>query len=273
MREQKPTALIAAGRMGESTLEMLPGLAQEVTLVIAGSKRLASRYVNAIRAGRPTEGFDDLHDVKMIWLQVPPEQTGVFVKRLAGLPLEWEGRTVVLFSRDQDSSELRILEQRGAAVASISEASEIQAETILAEGSAQALKQLRPILRKCHLRVLEIERGRKALYNAGLMVAVQLSAPLMEAALRSLRGAGLDQLTAKRILRRSLDSALRAHEANGKKAWVNPVAGGRNEVVRNVLSAVDAADPELAWYLNGLLAGSLRFFGQPGDWPSPEPAA
>lgn len=259
--------------MGDSTLERLTGLAQEVSLVVAGSKRLASRYVNAIRAGRPTEDFDELHDASTIWIQVPADQTQGSVEHLLQLDLEWAGRSVILLSRDQDSTELGPLEQRGAEVGSIAEATEIQPDMVLVEGTAGALRDLKGVLKRHHLRAFEIERGRKALYNAGLMVANQLSAPLMEAALRSLRGAGVDQLTAKRILRRSLDATLRAHEANGKKAWVNPVAGGRNEVVKSVLNAVDAADPELAWYLNGLLVGSLRFFGQPESWTAPEPAS
>jgi hypothetical protein len=266
MREPRPVGLVIAGMLADSTLARVPALSGCVDLVAASSRRLASRYANALRVGSAVGSVRELGACRMLWIQVPAPLLAETLLGLIRNQPRWKGRAAVLLDAQLDSAALGPLASRGAAVASLAHVPDGTEATVLAEGDAAALRALSHLLGQAHVRGLMLKPGSKLLYTAGLLTASTLTAPVADAAMRCLRGAGIDQLTTKKIVGRLMEAALRDQQAHGRKAWVNPAAGPRREVVLRQMEALRALDPLLAKYVQDALRTALESFGKATGW-------
>src|SRR4051794_29986401 len=106
MRKLRPVALVCAGPVSRTALEDLPKLREQLGAVKAGSYRLASRYVNRLRAGTPVHSYDELHDSSLILINVPEGMIPAVVSDLAGANIRWTGKHVALYQSGFDCSAL-----------------------------------------------------------------------------------------------------------------------------------------------------------------------
>lgn len=265
MSRRKPVGLIASGRLIDTALVRIPALARAVGPVAAASLRLASRYANALKAGHAA-GLEDMEHCRLIAVQSPAEDLELVTGLMLGSGLEWRGRVVVLLNDEVEVTALEPLRARHAAVCTAAVAPGAGVPLIVVEGDAAAVRAFREWAEGAQVRCVRLNAGMKPVYGAGLTAAGVLITPTLEAAQKNLRAAGLGQADARRILAHLVESAVRSHEAHGRKAWPNPAASGRRSAVKAQLAALKRLDPQLAGYQAGILRSAMGFFGQPQGW-------
>jgi predicted short-subunit dehydrogenase-like oxidoreductase (DUF2520 family) len=231
---------------------------------VASSLRLASRYANALKAGRAAR-VEELAECGMVLIQAPAEKAPEMLGLLLGVE-DWRGKVVVLLSEDLDVAALEAMKARGAAVCAAALAPGPGTPVLVAEGDAAAVRAVREWGRAAKIRLVELNEGTKLMYGAALTSANTLILPVLEAAQRSLRGAGLSLPDARRIVAYLAAGAVRAHKAHGRKAWRNPGLPGRRAAVRAQLAALEGLDGRLAKFQASGLRAALGLFGQPGEW-------
>lgn len=272
MTRQRPVGLIASGRMVESALTRAPGLCEGLGPVVASSLRLASRYANALKAGRAAR-LEELEECGLVAIQAPAEKLPQVLGMLRAGRMEWRGRTAALLNDDLDVAALGELRARGAAVCAAAVAPGPGTPVMVAEGDAEAVRAVREWGREAKIRLVELNEGTKLMYGAALTSANALILPVLEAAQRSLRGAGLSLPDARRIVAHLAMGAVRAHGAHGRKAWRNPGLPGRRAAVRAQLAALEGLDGRLAAFQVKGLKAALELFGQPEEWLGEENGA
>ncbi len=265
MSSRKPVGLIVSGRLAESALVRLPGLCREFGPVAAASLRLASRYANTLKFGQPGS-VSDFDHCRLVAIQSPADDMRGVIRLLRNADVDWNGRPVVLLNDDLDASALADLRHKGALACAAALAPGPGTPLVLAEGDAKAVKAVREWAQRAQARCVELNAGTKLTYGAGVTAASSLFTPILEAALRSFRAAGLGLADSRRILAYLAGAAVRSHHAHGRKGWVNPALPARQQAIRTQLTALAALDPALARFQVDVLRSSLRLLGQPEEW-------
>lgn len=268
MNSWKPLGLIAAGRMSDSLLLRRPALSRHLGPVVAPDRRLASRYSNSLRGGAPA-AVEDLHACGLVLIHAP----GGCLDRL--LPLlhdagPWKGTHFVLLSQDLDASALCRLRQAGAKVCSVAAAPSAGRDLAVAEGDRQAVQLARQWLAEGKVRCLGLAPGRKPLFLLGLAASKGLLAPLLDAALMSLRASGLSAAEARRLLHDAAGASIRAFAARGRKAMEDPAGGGRAPLLELGLEQAAQYRPGLARFLAAVSAAAGGFSGAQNEAGSPQ---
>ena len=88
MKKSKRVGLLAAGRMTESPLSRFPLLVRAIGPIVAGNRRLASRYANVLRSGWAAEP-EELSDCRMVVVQAKPAEWAALSPRLPGCSVRW----------------------------------------------------------------------------------------------------------------------------------------------------------------------------------------
>jgi predicted short-subunit dehydrogenase-like oxidoreductase (DUF2520 family) len=239
MKKTRPLALVGAGPVSRSFLARLPAVAEHLGPVKGFSFRLASRMANALRAGFPVADYAALDHSRMILLWQPPRSLGRVLAELAAAPIDWRHKTVILCAAEGDSSALAVLAALGAATASLAPLGGFDTNRILIEGDRPALAAARRLLAHGEVKVVELRRGTKAVYLAGITFLSTFPAPLLAAAGDCLRLAGLNSQLANQVVDRLSQQALRTYLRGGRKAWAETEA-------RAELAALERIKPELA---------------------------
>jgi len=247
MSQWKPLGLIASGRMRDSLLLRRPALCRFLGPVAAADARLASRYANTLRAGQPARPAE-LRSCGLILVQAGPADLGRVLPLLRAAAPSRDS-CLALLSAELDSSALEEFRAAGARVCSVAAAPAAARDLVVLEGDAAAIRRARPWLEEAHLRCLE------------------LKPPLLDAAMRSLRAAGLPAAEARRMLRFLAESAVRSFVAHGRKGWENPAAPARLPVLERQLEAAMAQSPPLVAFQQALLRAVAEFYGQPSAEP------
>jgi hypothetical protein len=115
-----------------------------------------------------------------------------------------------------DSSALSLLERRGATAACFSLLSDSPPK-FLVEGHPDAVRRLRKLLKSYQTTVLEIERGRKGDYLAGVYASTAELVPLFAGAIDHLRRAGLQKADAESTAASMFETSIRAYLRVGKR--------------------------------------------------------
>lgn len=265
MSKLKPVGLIASGRMIESPLTRFPSLARDLGPVVASSRRLASRYAGALRAGQAAD-VPDLAHCSLVLIQAPAPHLPAALSLLLKSPVSWKSKVLVLLDEDMDTTALQPLRDRRAAVGSMTPAPSPDNRAMVVEGDPAAVSALRAWAARAQLRCVELTPQCKALYAAGLMVAGSLLSPVLDGSLRCLRASGLSQPEARRILEHVVELAIRDQRAHGRKAWASPASPARRPVILAQLSALAEVDPVLALFYQRSLIAALDYLGQDADW-------
>lgn len=261
MNSWKPLGLIAAGRMSDSLLLRRPALSRHIGPVVALDRRLATRYSNSLRAGAAAP-VEDLHACGLVLIHA----TGQNLDRLLEFLCQagpWKGTHFALLNPSLDSSALARLREAGAKVCSVSAAPSPGRDLAVVEGDRRTVSLVRQWLSEGRMRCLELAPGRKALFQIGLLAARGLLAPLLDAALMSLRASGLNSGEARRLLHDAAGASLRAFAARGRKSMEDPAAPGRAVLLQLGLEQAGRCRPGLAEFLGEVLGAVDRFYAAP----------
>ena len=243
MKKPKSVALAAGGKLGSSPLAPLRSLSDVLGPVKASSFRLASRIANTLGAGHPVKDYEEFDACRLILVCVPDQALAGVVAELCSARISWRGKSVVLCSAWRDSSELRDLSARGAAIGSITTIPGFHDRWYLVSGDKRAIQESKRLVENRERRCLAIERGLKPLYLAALTCTGSLLFPLVMTASESLRRAGVTPAVSMSILEKQLNNGLRAYARGGRRAYAPPSG------LASQLRALYAADPALARYL------------------------
>jgi hypothetical protein len=157
--------------------------------------------------------------------------------------ISWRGKAVVLCSAWLDSTSLRELSARGAAVGSISPIPGFEDQRYLVEGDPFAIRQSKLLVEYRDRRAVAIERPLKPFYLAALTSTGSLLFALLLVAFEALQHAGIAPALSATLLERQITRTLRSFLKGGRRAYPPP-----RELPRQ-LRALSTASPELAHYL------------------------
>jgi len=264
MKKPTPVGLIGAGSLSDSPLTRFWALAERLGPVKSGSYRVASRLANILRAGHPVKDYAEFEFCRLILVCVPEETIPDVVSQMLSSDISWRGKAVALCSTWLDSSELRELSARGAAVGSISPIPGFDEQRYLVEGDSFAVRELKLLVEHRERRAITVERPLKPFYLAALTATGTLLFALLRVASESLHLAGISPASSATLLDRQLTRTLRSFLKGGRRAFPEP-----RELLPQ-LRALAVADPELAHYLEEScrLAAQLmesRYSGQPSS--------
>jgi len=216
MEKQQRAALVFAGPVSRGTLNRLPGLPEQLEYVKSSSVATASRAVQALRCGRTVHRLDELEGVDLLILSVPDRALPATVAELlkSGLPLA--AMTVVLYDSHLSSTELELLRDVGAHVASLSW--HARPEQFVAEGDAFALRRIRSLTGKKTLLILRSKES----YLRALRSTTEDFYPVLASAVQGLREAGMEKGTAERMAASLIDHSARVFLRAGRRGRTPP---------------------------------------------------
>src|ERR1035438_7428445 len=243
MKKAKSVALIGAGKLTDSPLSRFFWLSDRLGPVKSSSFRLASRIANQLRAGHPVKDFEEFHSVELILVCVPEPMLAEVLDELVAAPIDFNGKAVVLSSVWLDSSELRDLSARGAAVGSICLIPGFDDLRYLVEGDRPAVLRSRRLVEHRDRRAITIERSFKPFYLAALTCTGSVLFSVLLAAGETLRLAGIPPADSSSILEKQVIRTLRASVRSGRNAL--PASHELSRQVR----ALAPTDPNLAHYM------------------------
>lgn len=261
MSPWKPLGLIASGRMADSLLLRRPALARHLGPVAAAGPRLASRYANRLRAGFPAR-VEDLRNCGLILMHAGDGSADRLLSLLrpAG---PWRGAHFVLLSPDLESCSLEELRSAGARVCSAALAPVPARDLVVVEGDRGAVRRAVAWLEDARLRCLELAPGSKPLFLVGVLASSCLLVPVIDAASRALKAAGLSPAEARWMLRYLGETAIREFAAHGRRAWQDPAAPPRAAVIAKAIRGLAPVDARLARFQQALFDAVAEFYAAP----------
>jgi hypothetical protein len=244
MTRVRSLALVCAGPISRTGLKRLPDLADQLGPVKSGSLQRASRAVNSLGGGRPVSDYGELNESPTVLVNVPDNQLAAIVAELAA-GVSWKHKTAILCNSPLDSSQFAQLEVLGAAVGSFDAIAGFEGQRYVIEGSGSALRAMRALLHHDLTRVIEIRRGAKKQYLAGVALATSLVTSMIVASVKSLRGAGIPLRQAHRIAEKLAEKSLRDYLKAGVAG--SPAAPGIE--LQALADGLELANPGLARHL------------------------
>ena len=218
MKKLRPVALLCAGSVSRSPLTRLPNLRLHLVWVKSRSYRVASRAVNALGAGTPVEGLEDMKRAGIWVISVPVSELPAALGDLQNAGVEWYRRTLMILSHEAESDLGIWFRGQGAMVATFAPVDTDELRFV-AEGDADAVKVVRRLVEDTHARrVIEIKKGAKAEYLAGALTATQQVLPLIADAFERFQSAGFSNPEAKSITETLLTGAMRSYFRAGRRA-------------------------------------------------------
>lgn len=268
MRKIQEVALICAGPVSQSWLARLPVLMERLGPVKAPNPGVASRAVNALRAGRPVSEYAELDESPILFVHTPETAVAGTLNDLLESPLEWSRRTLVVCNSELDRQALASFELRGAATATLDLLEGFEETRFLAQGCDAALLEIRRLVEDRMRKVLQLGDGRKAFYLAGLTIASSFCTPLIAATVECLRSAGIDSQDATVIAERAFQRSLRAYLKAGRKGWTGPLATRGRASIHQQWELLRTSDPVLADYFLENATLALEYFRHDLPWVS-----
>jgi len=243
MKKAKSVGLIGTGSLTDTSLTRFWWLSERLGPVKSSSYRLASRIANMLRAGHPVKDYAEFETCILILVCVPEDEISQMVSEMLSAGISWRGKAVVLCSTWLDSSELRELSARGAAVGSISSIPGFDDQRYLVEGDPFAIRQSKLLVEYRDRRAVAIERPLKPFYLASLTCTGSLLFALLRVAFEALHHAGIPPGLSGPLLERQVTRTFRSFLKGGRRAYPVP-----QELPKQLL-ALYAAAPDLGHYL------------------------
>lgn len=233
MKNPPLVGLVATGSLARSWFLTVAEQAARLGPVISSNFRVASRFVNTLRAGEPAEDYGLLDPCKLILIKVGEDEWYEVLEGLVQAPIKWKGKSIILCDTDLESSEWCELEKRGGAVATLIYTEINEQSWYVLEGNRKAVADAQAILHLPRVRVIELARSQKALYLACRQAAAMI-VPLAAAAEEELRRAGVKPDTAAWIVEHWFQDGLRAYKKAGRRAWNGDWYGFRSTLVSSL---------------------------------------
>jgi hypothetical protein len=258
MSSHRPVGLIASGRMIESPLGRLPSLAREIGPVVASSLRLASRYANALRAGKPA-ALEDLSGCGLLVVQAPTDSASEWARLLLRRRLISRLRPCVFLGSDPGPAVLAELQQHHVPVAVALPAATHAGPALVAEGDPAALALMRGWARRAHVSLVALRRGHRPAFDAAVRLLGIVLPAVLNGAARGMRTAGLGPVEARRLLGRMAGDALRAQGLQGPGSRSRAAASQNPAGVDHEVGNLNAIDYPLASFYRHAMEASRLF--------------
>ncbi len=243
MKKLPRAALICAGNLGDSPISRFRGLSERLGPVKSSSPRLASRYVNSLRAGVAVADYDAMRDCRLVLISVTDAAVPGIVRELAQSDAPWQRKSVLLCSNALESSALCSLEEKGAKTASLCAVAGFDGTMFLAEGDRSVVAQIRPFLGSPGVRLLTVAHGHKMFYLAATACTGPFLTTLLTCAEECLRLAELGSADAADLLRVQAVKNIRGF-LKARRRTQRDATGGDTHY-----AALRKRNPELADYL------------------------
>jgi hypothetical protein len=227
--------LICAGGVSKSFIARLPALLRTVGPVKATSLRVARRIANSLRAGHPVEDYATLNRCALIWIALPEAALDRVLRELSS-EISISGKMMVICGTARSSTGL-------CAGSATLDAIPGDEHTLVAEGDADALRELRRLASAERRRLIEIPAAAKSSYLAGVHLASDLLLPYVDAAVEMLRASGFSRSQATQIAEGLGTGVLRAYAKAGRKAWSGAMTLDLRGSRERDLGAIRGADP------------------------------
>ena len=245
MRIRNPVGLVAAGGVNRSFVARLPALMARLGPVKASSLRLSRRIANQLRAGAGVADYAQLQDCSMIWI-FGPENTLDRVTADLARHVRLDGKMVVLAEVIRDSRWPGPLRASGAKVATLNCVPSSGERLFVAEGSREAIGEVRKLLGREGRKVISLRAGSKTLYLSGVFAAGHLLMPWISGAVESFRAAGFSRSEATGAVQTLGEHALRAYAKGGAKSWNRGEAELLYRAIEADIETVRLSDHRLA---------------------------
>ena len=250
--------LIAAGAASQSFLARVPAVRERLGPVYSSALRVASRIVNGLRVGFPVQDPSAFSRCAMVLTVVPDDMLDSMIKNTAAAKVRWQRKTVVLCDSFRDSSALAPIQALGACCASLDAIPSTGETRFVAEGDPAAIAELRRLVGRKNLLVLD--RGGKAAYQAGVLLATDLAIELSAGAVDSLRAAGLTRPQAVPVIEALVTQAARSYAKAGRRAATGLPS---KDALAGCLISLELHDPQLAQLFQAALSMQSASQGKP----------
>lgn len=245
--------LIAVGATGQAFLARLSGVRDRLGPVHSPTRRAASRIVNSLRAGIAVTDLAVFSRCAIVLIAVPDAALAATLSAMFAAKVNWARKTIVLCNSLRDSTALSQVRDRGAHIASLDIVPSTEQIRFVAEGDAAAISELRRILGRANLLVLE--GGGKARYQAGILFATELTLTFAAGAVESLRAAGLTRPQSVAIVESLVTQMARSYGKAGPRssAGLPP-----SEVIAEWIVSLDEHDACLGRLLEKAVATAVE---------------
>jgi len=242
--------LIASGAVSQSFVARLPFVRDRLGPVYSPALRNASRIVNGLRIGIPVSEFVALSRCGMVLIAVPDDLLEATVSAAAAeSEARWQRKIVVLCGSAFDAGALDPLQKLGAYCVTLDAVPASGEARFVTDGDPAAVAELRRLFGRSNLFVLD--RGGKAAYQAGILLATDLALEMTAGAVESLRTAGLSRPQAVPVVEALMTQTARAYGKAGRRAATGMPSA---EILAYYAKAIRDRDPALARLFERALA-------------------
>ena len=243
MRKPPAVALLGAGKVAQSFIGRLSDLPGCLGPVKSFSYRVASRIVNAIRAGHAVANLDEFDTCAITLVCVPESMIGAALTEMCESAVNWRAKTVVLCEAWQDASVLRPLAARGAITASLNAVPGFSERLFVADGERAALRDIKRLVSGAGARVVRLNSSSKLLYMAGLTMA-GLSGHVAAASSDCLRAAGLPVALTRPVVNALALDGVHSFIKAGRKGLGPPITHSDRDAHAPAMVCASATTPE-----------------------------
>jgi predicted short-subunit dehydrogenase-like oxidoreductase (DUF2520 family) len=255
MPARKPSiAMVGPGSLGSAMARALHAAGYRVQEIVHHGRASASRARALARqlGARAAMAADAAFTADVVWICVGDAAIAQCAAELAAQS-RWKGKIAFHSSGALGSHELKPLQQRGAAVASVhpmmtfvrSARPQLEGVTFAVEGDTRAVRVAKTIAHDLGGRAVNIDAKRKPLYHAFGAFTSPLIVATIAAAEQVARKAGLDRAAARAAIAPILRQTIANYFEHGPAgAFSGPLVRGDLETVRrhlNVLKAIPEA--------------------------------
>lgn len=218
MKKLRPVALLCAGPVSRSPLTRIPNFLRHLTWVKSSSYRIASRAVNALGAGTPVAEISEMSRAGIWVISVPPPDLPGALRELRQIGIDWRRRVILIFDPEAESFVAETFRSLGASVGTFAPIDTEESRYIL-EGDLDAIKVARSLIDEGRTRrVIEVKKGTKGNYLAGVQTATKDLVPLIAQAVECFQSAGLSVPESKAIAEALVTGAMRSYFRAGRRA-------------------------------------------------------
>jgi hypothetical protein len=197
----------------------LPGFVEHIGWVKAPSYRLASRAVNALRAGIAVQTYEELNPASLILVSVPREIEDHVIGELAATPLNWHGRAVVVLDTCKESSQLWQLCDVHAQLATLHPVGAAEDRTFIIEGHPETIRRVQRSFSPDTARSMQvIMTGGKARVLAGIEEATRGFFPVIASVTDHFKAAGLSKPQSEVLAHTLVSGSMRTYFRAGRRA-------------------------------------------------------
>lgn len=241
MRRTRPVALLAAGSVTGSLLLRNASVAAVIGPVKSTSLRVASRLVNALRAGHAVDTFEEFEECRLILAVAPADLLKSLLADLrAASGVKLANKCLVTAGAEAPGEAAREIR-----AARVREAPGFDGRWFVADGNREAAVELRRVLGRS-ARFTILPHGAEPAWDAAHTLMNRGFLALLSAADDCLRAAALPPADADALIDRALARTGRAWTRAKRKSW--PGAIPRIDLDRET-NALNSVDHALArWY-------------------------